>query len=405
MYGLIPIVIPPIALDVPLPIERTPVQQGDRPRLPQRAGGAARLRLLRRARPGARHEHRVLGAADPRRPAAARADRRHGSGDQRRVDQLRRTTPLGADDRRGIRCRTARRTRRMPVMTFVTTRPPLAPMPSLLLNPQTRRARTAVRESGLDAGPGDGAGAGADRRVDRRGDRRRRARRAALRRAAQPRGLVGLRGAGFSYDGLYYVKSVTHQIKQGDYKQTLHAHPRRHRLDRRRWWCHEAALLRQVPRQGREQRRPAAAGPHPGQLSRPCSAKASSSWAMPCAPYAGQQVGFFAVPPIGANVWVEFEGGDPDYPIWTRLLLGQRRGAGRRPRVAGHEGASRPTTVTHHAQRPAGRRRASRSSHDRRRRKISHERDRASRSPTAGRRASSCPGPQSSVNNGALEVI
>ena len=41
------------------------------------------------------------------------------------------------------------------------------------------------------------------------------------------------------------------------------------------------------------------------------------SWAMPCAPYAGAGVGFFAVPPNGANVWVEFEGGDPDYPIYS----------------------------------------------------------------------------------------
>jgi len=41
------------------------------------------------------------------------------------------------------------------------------------------------------------------------------------------------------------------------------------------------------------------------------------SWAMPCAPYAGPQVGFFAIPPNDANVWVEFEGGDPDYPIYA----------------------------------------------------------------------------------------
>jgi hypothetical protein len=34
-----------------------------------------------------------------------------------------------------------------------------------------------------------------------------------------PRGLVGLRGAGFTYDGLYYVKSVTHSIRSGEYKQ------------------------------------------------------------------------------------------------------------------------------------------------------------------------------------------
>jgi len=41
-----------------------------------------------------------------------------------------------------------------------------------------------------------------------------------------------------------------------------------------------------------------------------------SSWALPCAPFAGRGVGFFAVPPAGANVWVEFEGGDLNHPIW-----------------------------------------------------------------------------------------
>lgn len=35
------------------------------------------------------------------------------------------------------------------------------------------------------------------------------------------RGLVGLRGAGYSYDGLYYVKEVTHKIAAGDYKQAF----------------------------------------------------------------------------------------------------------------------------------------------------------------------------------------
>jgi len=42
-----------------------------------------------------------------------------------------------------------------------------------------------------------------------------------------------------------------------------------------------------------------------------------TSWAMPCVPYAGPQVGLCMTPPIGAAVWVEFEGGDPDYPVWT----------------------------------------------------------------------------------------
>lgn len=46
------------------------------------------------------------------------------------------------------------------------------------------------------------------------------------------------------------------------------------------------------------------------------------SWAMPCAPYAGNGVGLFLVPPQGANIWVEFEGGDTDFPIWSGCFWG-----------------------------------------------------------------------------------
>jgi uncharacterized protein involved in type VI secretion and phage assembly len=48
-----------------------------------------------------------------------------------------------------------------------------------------------------------------------------------------------------------------------------------------------------------------------------------SSWAMPCSPYAGKDVGFFALPPVGANVWVEFEGGNSNYPIWGGCFWGE----------------------------------------------------------------------------------
>ncbi|WP_017460716.1 phage baseplate assembly protein V [Dyella ginsengisoli] len=40
-------------------------------------------------------------------------------------------------------------------------------------------------------------------------------------------------------------------------------------------------------------------------------------WAMPCLPVAGTNMGMFTVPPVGAGVWVEFERGDPDHPIWV----------------------------------------------------------------------------------------
>jgi Type VI secretion system/phage-baseplate injector OB domain len=41
------------------------------------------------------------------------------------------------------------------------------------------------------------------------------------------------------------------------------------------------------------------------------------NWAMPCVPYAGKGVGLFLIPPVEANVWVEFEGGDSNFPIWS----------------------------------------------------------------------------------------
>lgn len=42
-----------------------------------------------------------------------------------------------------------------------------------------------------------------------------------------------------------------------------------------------------------------------------------SSWAMPCVPFAGRQSGVFVMPQIGSGVWVEFEQGDQDFPIWV----------------------------------------------------------------------------------------
>lgn len=50
-----------------------------------------------------------------------------------------------------------------------------------------------------------------------------------------------------------------------------------------------------------------------------------STWAEACAPLAGPTgppMGIYAVPPIGAGVWVEFENGDPDYPIWVGCRWG-----------------------------------------------------------------------------------
>jgi uncharacterized protein involved in type VI secretion and phage assembly len=47
-----------------------------------------------------------------------------------------------------------------------------------------------------------------------------------------------------------------------------------------------------------------------------------SGWAMPSAPFGGSTMGFFAVPSKDAGVWIEFEHGDPDYPIWSGCWWG-----------------------------------------------------------------------------------
>ena len=49
---------------------------------------------------------------------------------------------------------------------------------------------------------------------------------------------------------------------------------------------------------------------------------ATTSWAMPCLPVTGLQSGLYMVPPPNAGVWVEFEQGNPDYPIWSGCFFG-----------------------------------------------------------------------------------
>ncbi|HEX3402213.1 MAG TPA: phage baseplate assembly protein V [Rhizomicrobium sp.] len=41
-----------------------------------------------------------------------------------------------------------------------------------------------------------------------------------------------------------------------------------------------------------------------------------STWARPCFAFTGEGMGVFAVPMVGAKVWIQFEGGEADYPVW-----------------------------------------------------------------------------------------
>jgi Type VI secretion system/phage-baseplate injector OB domain len=47
----------------------------------------------------------------------------------------------------------------------------------------------------------------------------------------------------------------------------------------------------------------------------------TSQWALPALPFAGLAHGLFLLPEIGDQVWIEFEKGDPNSPIWTGVSL------------------------------------------------------------------------------------
>ncbi len=53
------------------------------------------------------------------------------------------------------------------------------------------------------------------------------------------------------------------------------------------------------------------------QATVPAVSGMATNWALPCAPYAGKAAGFYTSPPVGAKVWIEFEGVNPHFPIWS----------------------------------------------------------------------------------------
>lgn len=217
-YGVIPTVIPPVAIDPPIPVERTPVQQCSD--LAYLRGMAARHGYVFYVTPGPAPGTSTAYWGPPPRlgiPQKALSINMGSSSNAERIDF--------SNNARGpallegqVQDRTTNQA--MPVMTFASTRPPLSSQPSWLLQqPNVRRRQ--FRQSGLNVVQSYARAQGeTDASVDAvtgSGELD------ALRYGAllQPRGLVGVRGAGYSYDGFFYVKSVTHALKIGEYKQSF----------------------------------------------------------------------------------------------------------------------------------------------------------------------------------------
>jgi len=217
-YGLIPLVIPPPVLDPPIPIERVPVQQAtDLAYLVQMA---QRFGYVFYVSPGPAPLVNTAYWGPPVRVGLVQRALSIDMGPESNViDVTFRHDGLGPTEVVGsVQDRLTNQS--VPVRSVGTLRPPLAAMPDWLVNqPNVRRIQ--FRESGVNTMQALARAQGtADTAID---SLTATGRLDALRygHLLMARGLVGLRGAGWQHDGLYYVKQVTHAIARGEYTQSF----------------------------------------------------------------------------------------------------------------------------------------------------------------------------------------
>jgi hypothetical protein len=215
-YGLIPMVIPPLSLDVPLSIERIPVQQGtDLAYLQQMA---ERYGYVFYIAPGPAPFTNTAYWGPPVRVGFPQPAITVNMGAQTNATiGAFQTNALGPETVSGqVHDSTTGQT--MPVRTFASVRPPLATQPAMLVNqPNVRQAQ--FRESGPNA---IGAFARAQGQTEKTSDAvsvEGELDTGTYGDMLQARALVGVRGAGYQHDGLWYVKEVKHDLKPGSYKQ------------------------------------------------------------------------------------------------------------------------------------------------------------------------------------------
>lgn len=218
-YGLIPKVIPPETIDQPLPTERTPVQQGTD--LEYLKNMAQRFGHVFYVEPGPVPGMNIAHWGPPVRTGVPQRALSVNLGPQTNVESVSFSYNAMAATVVTDEIQDSRINIKLPVMTFVSTRiPPLAALPAVPFQGTLRTSLLESAGSGLTFEQARARAQGItnkslDNVVTVQGELD------ALRYGdlLKPRGLVGLRGAGFTYDGLYYVKSVSHAISKGQYKQ------------------------------------------------------------------------------------------------------------------------------------------------------------------------------------------
>ncbi|MEG4233983.1 hypothetical protein QUA40_18020 [Microcoleus sp. Pol11C3] len=217
-YGLIPKVVNPPLRDQPTRNERIPSQQGTD--LEYLRAIAQRFAYVFYVIPGPASGSNTAYWGPPQRQAQAQKALSVNMGSFSNVDSINfQNNALAVAAVEGsVQDRKTNKIR--PVQEYSSDRPQLAKQAAL--TQQTHRRLRQFRQTGRETAQADAhAQAITDRSVDDvvtvTGELD------TLRYGAllQLRGLVGLRGVGHSYDGFYYVKSVTHKISRGQYKQNF----------------------------------------------------------------------------------------------------------------------------------------------------------------------------------------
>lgn len=215
-YGLIPMVIPPLAIDPPIPIERTPVQQGTDLDYLRRL--AARHGYVFYVMPGPAPFTNIAYFGPNLRPGVPQRAITVNMGPETNatLDEAR-DDALGPKRVEGqVQDRNTNQT--MPVRSVVPARVPLASQPNWLVNMANVRVEQQ-RSSGLSVSQAMGRAQGAmEASVDAvklEGELDAGSYGGVL----KSRELVGVRGAGYQNDGFFYVKKVTHKVEPGKYRQ------------------------------------------------------------------------------------------------------------------------------------------------------------------------------------------
>jgi hypothetical protein len=216
-YGLIPQVTPPPLIDSPVPIERVPVQRGTD--LAYLNAMAARFGFVCYVTPGPVPMANTVYWGPPVRSGPPQPALTVGMGAQTNVERISfRANGLAPTKVRGV-VQDPGSDQAVAVQSAASLRVPLSARPDWLTLPSTRIM--LVGSSGLSATEALARAQGAaDASTDsvtatgtldalRYGD------------LLTARGLVGLRGAGWTHDGLWYVQQVTHRIRRGEYTQAF----------------------------------------------------------------------------------------------------------------------------------------------------------------------------------------